>query len=70
MQQYVGTNYHFYALKNPTVQAVFKKGFSFSHEPMLVQMEFYTKLWNESNCYEMMNLSLMYLSIYGVIDKK
>lgn len=64
LQQYVGTKYHFYALKNPTVQAVFKKGFSFSHEPMLVQMEFYTKLWNESNCYEMMNLSLMYLSIY------
>jgi hypothetical protein len=27
-------------------------------------MEFYTQLWNESNCYEMMNLSLMYLSIY------
>lgn len=64
LQQYVGTNYHFYALKNPTVQAVFKKGFSFSHEPIPVQMEFYTKLWNESNCYEMMNLSLMYLSIY------
>ena len=31
LQQYVGTNYHFYALKNPTVQAVFKQGFSFSH---------------------------------------
>ncbi len=64
LQQYVGTKYHFYALKNPTVQAVFKKGFSFSHEPIPVQMEFYTKLWNESNCYEMMYLSLMYLSIY------
>ncbi len=64
LQQYVGTNYHFYALKNPTVQAVFKKGFSFSQEPMPVQIEFYTKLWNESNCYEIMNLSLMYLSIY------
>lgn len=64
LQQYVGTNCHFYALKNPTVQAVFKKGFSFSQEPMPVQMEFYTKLWNESNCYEIMNLSLMYLSIY------
>jgi 3-methyladenine DNA glycosylase AlkD len=64
LQQYVGTNYHFYALKNPTVQAVFKQGFSFSQEPMPVQMEFYTQLWNESNCYEMMNLSLMYLSIY------
>lgn len=64
LQQYVGTNYHFYALKNPTVQAVFKKGFSFSHEPIEVQMEFYTKLWNESNCYEIMNLSLMYLAIY------
>jgi len=64
LQQYIGTNYDFYALKNPTVQAVFKKGFSFSHEPMQVQMEFYTKLWNRSNCYEMMNLSLMYLAIY------
>jgi|DEB19_MinimDraft_2_1074335.scaffolds.fasta_scaffold02065_3 3-methyladenine DNA glycosylase AlkD len=64
LQQYVGTNYHFYSLKNPTVQAVFKQGFSFSHEPMQVQMEFYIKLWNESNCYEIMNLSLMYLSIY------
>ena len=64
LQQYVGTNYQFYALKNPTVQAVFKKGFSFSHEPIEVQMEFYTKLWNESNCYEIMNLSLMYLAIY------
>lgn len=64
LQQYVGTNYHFFALKNPTVQAVFKQGFSFSHEPINVQMDFYTKLWNESNCYEMMNLSLMHLSIY------
>jgi 3-methyladenine DNA glycosylase AlkD len=64
LQQYVGTKYHFYALKNPTVQAVFKKGFSFSHEPIHVQMKFYTQLWNESNCYEIMNLSLMYLSIY------
>ena len=64
LQQYVGTKYHFYALKNPTVQAVFKKGFSFSQEPMSVQMDFYTQLWNESNCYEMMNLSLMYLAIY------
>jgi len=64
LQQYVGTNYHFYALKNPTVQAVFKQGFSFSQEPMPIQMDFYTQLWNESNCYETMNLSLMYLSIY------
>jgi 3-methyladenine DNA glycosylase AlkD len=64
LQQYVGTNYHFYALKNPTVQAVFKQGFSFSQEPMPFQIEFYAQLWNESNCYETMNLSLMYLSIY------
>jgi 3-methyladenine DNA glycosylase AlkD len=64
LQQYVGTNYHFYALKNPTVQAVFKKGFSFSQEPIQVQMKFYIKLWNESNCYEIMNLSLMYLAFY------
>ncbi len=64
LQKYVGTNYHFYVLKNPTVQAVFKKGFSFSREPIPVQIEFYTQLWNESNCYEIMNLSLMYLAIY------
>jgi len=64
LKKYVGTNYHFYALKNPTVQAVFKQGFSFSQEPMPVQMEFYTQLWNESNCYEIMNLSLIHLSIY------
>jgi 3-methyladenine DNA glycosylase AlkD len=31
---------------------------------MPVQMDFYSQLWNESNCYETMNLSLMYLSIY------
>lgn len=64
LQEYIGTQYNFYALKSPTVQAVFKKGFSFSQEPMQVQMEFYTKLWNKSNCYEMMTLSLMYLAIY------
>lgn len=69
LQNYIGTQYHFYALKNPTVQAVFKKGFSFSNEPMEAQMELYLKLWYKSNCYEIMYLSLMYLAVYSKKNK-
>lgn len=69
LQNYIGTHYHFYALKNPTVQAIFKKGFTFSKEPMAAQMELYTQLWNESNCYEIMHLGLMYLSVYSKKNK-
>ena len=69
LQNYIGTHYHFYALKNPTVQAVFKKGFSFSNESLQAQIELYTQLWNESNCYEIMHLSLMYLSVYSKKNK-
>lgn len=65
LQNYIGTQYHFYALKNPTVQAIFKKGFSFSNEPMADQMDLYTELWNKSNCYEIMYLSLMYLTVFS-----
>lgn len=69
LQNYIGTQYHFYALKNPTVQAIFKKGFTFSHEPMFTQMELYTQLWNHSNCYEIMYLSLMYLTVFSKKNK-
>jgi hypothetical protein len=69
LQNYIGTHYHFYALKNPTVQAILKKGFTFSNEPMEAQMELYTRLWNQSNCYEIMYLSLMYLTIFSKKNK-
>jgi hypothetical protein len=49
LQNYIGTEYHFHTLKNPTIQAIFKKGFTFSNEPMTAQMELYTELWNQSN---------------------
>lgn len=69
LQNYIGTQYHFYALKNPTVQAIFKKGFTFRNEPMGAQMELYTLLWNQSNCYEIMYLSLMYLTVFSKKNK-
>lgn len=69
LQNYIGTQYHFYALKNPTVQGVFKTGFSFSKEPMQAQMDLYTQLWNKSHCYEIMYLSLMYLAVYAKKNK-
>jgi 3-methyladenine DNA glycosylase AlkD len=69
LQNYIGTQYHFYALKNPTVQVIFKKGFTFSNEPMAAQMELYTQFWNQSNCYEIMYLSLMYLTVFSKKNK-
>ncbi len=69
LQNYIGTQYRFYALKNPSVQAIFKKGFTFSNEPMGAQMELYTRLWKQSNCYEIMYLSLMYLTVFSKKNK-
>jgi 3-methyladenine DNA glycosylase AlkD len=51
-ESYMGTGFFILGLPVPQQRNIFKKGYSFSKEPLMVQLKIWDKIWEETKMFE------------------
>lgn len=63
-ESYMGTKMQMLGLDVPLQREIFKKGYSFSNEPLDVQLKIWDKVWNETQIFEVMTQAAFFPEKY------